>query len=111
MSYAALKLLLHHDETALARSPSGQGLTNHDPCRRSLFTAALPPAMDQPSDSSPNGAVVESRMGAVAWGHRPTLRFPSPLIKPSVPISGTRLSDWLHHKAHDVRPLYAGVQR
>ena len=54
---------------------------------------------------------VESRMGAVAWGLRPTLRFPSPLIKPSAPISGTRLSDWLHHKAHDVWPLYAGVQR
>jgi len=54
-------------------------------------------------------AMVESRMGAVAWGLRPTLRFPSPLIKPSVPISGTRLSDWLHHKTHDGRPLYAGV--
>ena len=56
-------------------------------------------------------AKVESRMGAVAWGLWPTLRFPSPLIKPSVPISGTRLSDRLHHKAHDGRPLYAGVQR
>src|SRR5207244_11682964 len=29
----------------------------------------------------PNG-VVESRMGAVAWGLWPTPRFPSPLIKP-----------------------------
>jgi hypothetical protein len=56
-------------------------------------------------------AKVESRMGAVAWGLWPALRFPSPLIKPSVPISGTRLSDWLHHKAHDGRPLYVGVQR
>jgi hypothetical protein len=55
--------------------------------------------------------LVESRMGAVAWGRWPAPRFPSPLIKPSVPISGTRLSDWLHHKAHDGRPLYAGVQR
>ena len=44
--------------------------------------------------------VVESRMGAVAWGQWPTPRFPSPLIKPGVPISGTRLSDWLHRKAH-----------
>jgi hypothetical protein len=43
---------------------------------------------------------VESRMGAVAWGLWPTPRFPSPLIKPGVPISGTRLSDWLHRKAH-----------
>jgi hypothetical protein len=29
-------------------------------------------------------------MGAVAWGLWPTPRFPSPLIKPGVPISGTR---------------------
>ena len=42
----------------------------------------------------------KSRMGAVAWGLWPTPRFPSPLIKPGVPISGTRLSDWLHRKAH-----------
>src|SRR5260370_6855709 len=34
---------------------------------------------------------VESRMGAVAWGLWPTLRFPSPLIEPDVPISGIRL--------------------
>ena len=32
-------------------------------------------------------------MGAVAWGLWPTPRFPSPLIKPDVPISGIRLSD------------------
>ena len=37
--------------------------------------------------------MVESRTGAVAWGLWPTLRFPSPLIKPNVPISGIRLSD------------------
>ena len=34
-------------------------------------------------------------MGAVVWGLWPTLRIPSPLIKPNVPISGIRLSDWL----------------
>ena len=28
-------------------------------------------------------------------------RFPSPLIEPDVPISGIRLSDWLHREAHD----------
>jgi hypothetical protein len=33
-------------------------------------------------------------MGAVTWGQWPTPRFPSPLVKPGVPISGTRLSDW-----------------
>jgi hypothetical protein len=54
---------------------------------------------------------VESRMGAVAWGLWPTPRFPSPLIKPDEPISGIRLSDWLHRKAHDGRPLIAGVGR
>ena len=59
----------------------------------------------------PTSEMVESRMGAVAWGLWPTLRFPSPLIKPGVPISGTRLSDWLHRKAHDGRPLIAGVGR
>ena len=37
-------------------------------------------------------------MGAVAWGLWPSLRFPSPLIKPDVPISGIRLSDWLHRR-------------
>jgi hypothetical protein len=30
----------------------------------------------------------------------PTLRFPSPLIEPDVPISGIRLSDWFHREAH-----------
>ena len=45
--------------------------------------------------------LVESRMGAVAWGLWPTLRFPSPLIKPNVPISGIRLSDWFHREAHE----------
>src|SRR5215471_2368183 len=36
-------------------------------------------------------ASVESRIGAVAWGLWPTLRFPSPLIETDVPISGIRL--------------------
>jgi len=40
-------------------------------------------------------AKVESRMGAVAWGQWPALRFPSPLIELDVPISGIQLSDWL----------------
>src|SRR6266404_6290462 len=37
-------------------------------------------------------------MGAVAWGLWPSPRFPTPLIKPDVPISGIRLSDWLHRR-------------
>src|SRR5712671_7818967 len=45
-------------------------------------------------------AVVESRIGAVAWGLWPTPRFLSPLIELDVPISGIQLSDWLHRKAH-----------
>src|SRR5215813_3780152 len=40
--------------------------------------------------------LVESRMGAVAWGHWPTPRFPSPLIEPDVRSYRIRLSDWLH---------------
>ena len=43
---------------------------------------------------------VELRIGAVTWGLWPTLRFPSPLIEPDVPISGIRLSDWFHREAH-----------
>ena len=48
------------------------------------------------------GVPVKSRMGAVAWGQWPAPRFPSPLIEPDVPVSGIRLSDWLHRKAHGV---------
>jgi hypothetical protein len=47
-------------------------------------------------------AMVESRMGAVAWGLRPSLRFPSPLIELDVPISGIQLSDRLHREAFGV---------
>ena len=38
--------------------------------------------------------------GRGSLGHAATLRFPSPLIEPDVPISGIRLSDWLHREAH-----------
>jgi len=38
--------------------------------------------------------------GRGSLGHSATLRFPSPLIEPDVPISGIRLSDWLHLEAH-----------
>src|SRR6266571_1287675 len=44
-------------------------------------------------------------MGAVAWGLWPSPRFPSPLIKPDVPISGIRLSDWLHRRLTPARLL------
>jgi len=72
-----------------------------------ILASARQRLQSEPSRSAP----VESRMGAVAWGLWPTPRFPSPLVKPGVPISGTRLSDWLHRKAHDGRPLIAGVGR
>jgi hypothetical protein len=38
--------------------------------------------------------------GRGSLGHSATLRFPSPLIEPDVPISGIRLSDWLHREVH-----------
>jgi hypothetical protein len=38
--------------------------------------------------------------GRGSLGHAATLRLPSPLIEPDVPISGIRLSDWLHREAH-----------
>ena len=41
---------------------------------------------------------VEEGRGGLSRGQ--SLRFPSPLIKPDVPISGIRLSDWLHCTAH-----------
>ena len=44
------------------------------------------------------GGRVEDGRGSL--GHSATLRFPSPLIEPDVPISGIRLSDWLHLEAH-----------
>jgi len=36
-------------------------------------------------------------------GHTATPRFPSPLIKPDVPISSIRLSDWLHCRLTEER--------
>src|ERR1700686_5801084 len=54
-------------------------------------------------------ALVESRVGAVAWGLWPTLRFPSPLIDTDMPISGIRLSDWLHRR-HTAWQFRAGVR-
>jgi hypothetical protein len=39
-------------------------------------------------------------------GHRPM----APLIKPSVPISGIRFSDWLHREAHGESPNRARFQ-
>src|SRR6201984_90191 len=39
--------------------------------------------------------------GRGSLGHSATPRFPSPLIKPNVPISGIRLSDWLHREAYN----------
>jgi hypothetical protein len=52
---------------------------------------------------------VESKMSAVAWGHWPTLRFPSPLIQPDYRI---RLSD-VEHAQEYRRPerLAAGLPR
>ncbi len=54
---------------------------------------------------------VESRMGAGADRRAPP-RFPSPLIKPDVPISGIRLSDWLHRRLTNGRyPSDPGAAR
>jgi hypothetical protein len=48
-------------------------------------------------------ALVESRMGAGADAEAPS-RFPSPLVKPDVPISGIRLSDWFHRRLTNEAP-------
>src|SRR5262249_30790911 len=60
-------------------------------------------------DSVPIGltcALRAFRVGRVEYGrgrlgHAATRRFPSPLVEPDVPISGIRLSDWLHREAHN----------
>ena len=57
------------------------------------FTAAV----ERTSVDVSNGRVEDGRGNL---GHAATLRFPSPLIEPDVPISGIRLSDWLHREAH-----------
>jgi len=44
------------------------------------------------------GGRVEDERGR--WGHVASRRFSSSLIEPDVPISGIRLSDWFHRKAH-----------
>ena len=51
---------------------------------------------------------VEEGRGSVRHSQLP--RFPSPLIKPDVPISGIRLSDWLRRKAHGEDPMCLRVR-
>src|SRR5438094_1423310 len=48
--------------------------------------------------------MVESRKGAVPESYCMPTRFPSPLIKPDVPVSSIRLSDRLHQLAHGSGP-------
>ncbi len=78
-----------------ADSPSTGKLTTKD--RRFQGTDTAPPSR------------VEERRGSLSQAA--SLRFPSPLIEPDVPISGILLSDWLHRKAHGGRPLQADVSR
>ena len=40
--------------------------------------------------------------GRGSLGHAATLRFPSPLIEPDVPISSIRLSDWIHRMSYGI---------
>jgi hypothetical protein len=49
--------------------------------------------------------------GGGGLDHVASLHFPSPLNELDVPISGIRLSDWLHRTAHGGRPLQAGISR
>jgi hypothetical protein len=55
-------------------------------------------AAEQSDELAASNCRVEDRRGGL--GHVATLRFLSSLIKPDVPISGIRLSDQLHRKAH-----------
>src|SRR5215468_3390847 len=77
---------------------------------KGLSGASADPAVpDADAAAAQWAVVVESKMGAVAWGQWPTPRFPSPLIEPEVPISGVRLSDWLHCRP-TARHIRAGVR-
>src|SRR6266511_2740921 len=55
-------------------------------------------AIERTSADGSNGRVEDGR-GRL--GHAATRRFPSPLVEPDVPITGIRLSDWLHREAHN----------
>jgi hypothetical protein len=60
------------------------------------------PGPPGPRHRSVIGRVEEGR-GSL--GRAATPRFPSPLIKPDVPISSIRLSDRLHRMAHGEWPF------
>ena len=63
------------------------------------LSTTIPVEPSSTDGSSRQGARrVEDGRGSL--GHSATLRFPSPLIEPDVPISGIRLSDRLHREAH-----------
>jgi hypothetical protein len=83
-------------------------------CRPPRRTASHKPRRSPPrsrSEAASPRRVVESRKGAVAWAVAASPRFPSPLIKPDVPISGIRLSDWLHPEAHGGGPRWTRRSR
>ena len=96
----------------LLRSRSISGL-----CSRSLHSGLQPPCLRFATAVTGRHARLGSRLLARLCRGRHRRRQTSTrlqgatLIKPGVPISGTRLSDWLHRKAHDGRPLIAGVGR
>jgi hypothetical protein len=64
-----------------------------------LGAAGLSLSLAGAASAAAIGGRVEDRRGSL--GHLATPRFPSSLIEPDVPISGIRLSDWFHRRAHD----------
>jgi class 3 adenylate cyclase len=71
----------------------------HRTARAGLTQVRFPPDSDRIADI-PIGSDGRVEDGRGSLGHSATLRFLSPLIKPNVPISGIRLSDWLHRETH-----------
>src|SRR6266568_1611366 len=67
----------------------------------------LKPAEACPTTSARTGSS-SVEVGRERWRRAPP-RFPSPLIKPDVPISGIRLSDWFHRRLTYARPLALGA--
>jgi hypothetical protein len=102
----------------IAQSPKATFVTRLQPFRLPGRTARQLPDQSttlwvesaSTGDARRRGARrVEEGRGCL--GHAATHRFPSPLIKPDVPISGIRLSDQLHREAHGGGPMCTRLRR
>ena len=98
--------LLNHPKWPSSRGSSLAGYPAKPPASYQIKPTTICVVSSSTGDLRRRGARrVEKRRGGSPWG---LLRFPFPLIKPDVPISGIRLSDWLHVR-HTAAAQYARV--